>query len=169
MLRNLARPALRATQRRCASTTSTSATTTTAAGSEIPLANLELRWKTLTAQEQGSVAKHLEKLQAGDWSKMTLEQKKAAYWIAFGPHGARTPLTGPNHGLKVFAGTVAVVSVGVGLSFWVRSKGNEKPQTTTKEWQEASNEYARVNKINPISGVASEGYKGSGFTHLPKN
>lgn len=69
MLRNLARPALRATQRRCASTTT--------AASEVPLANLELRWKTLSATEQGSLAKQLEQLQAGDWAKMTLEQKKA--------------------------------------------------------------------------------------------
>ncbi|KAF9963254.1 hypothetical protein BGZ70_007529, partial [Mortierella alpina] len=69
MLRNLARPALRATQRRCASTTTVA--------SEVPLANLELRWKTLSATEQGSLAKQLEQLQAGDWAKMTLEQKKA--------------------------------------------------------------------------------------------
>ncbi|KAF9003161.1 hypothetical protein BGZ52_009457, partial [Haplosporangium bisporale] len=68
MIRNLARPAIRATQRRCASTT---------AVSEVPLANLELRWKTLSAQEQGSLAKHLEQVQAGDWTKMSLEQKKA--------------------------------------------------------------------------------------------
>ncbi|KAJ2849453.1 cytochrome c oxidase [Coemansia brasiliensis] len=38
-----------------------------------------------------------------------------------------------------------------------------KPRTMTKEWQEASNEYARERNINPISGVSSEGYKGKGF------
>ncbi|KAI8597296.1 COX4, subunit IV of cytochrome c oxidase, partial [Dissophora ornata] len=140
MLRNLARPALRATQRRCASTT-------TAPASEVPLANLELRWKTLSAQEQTSLAKQLEQVQAGDWTKMSLEQKKAAYWVAFGPHGARTPLTGPNHNLKVFVGTAGVVAAASGLFLWIRSKGGEKPSTTTKEWQEASNEYARANKI----------------------
>ncbi|KAG0196727.1 Cytochrome c oxidase subunit 5A [Mortierella sp. GBA30] len=161
MLRNLARPALRATQRRCASTTSVS--------TEIPLANLELRWKTLSAQEQGSLAKHLEQLQAGDWAKMTLEQKKAAYWVAFGPHGARTPLTGPNHSVKVLAGTAAVVGAAGLLFLWIRSKGSEKPSTMTKEWQEASNEYARANKINPISGISSEDYKGAGFVSNSKN
>ncbi|KAF9150399.1 Cytochrome c oxidase subunit 5A [Linnemannia schmuckeri] len=161
MLRNLARPALRATQRRCASTTSV--------GSEIPLTNLELRWKTLSVQEQGSLAKHLEKVQAGDWSKMTVDQKKAAYWVAFGPHGARTPLTGPGHAVKVVAGASAVLGVSGALFLWIRSKGNERPATLTKEWQEASNEYARANKINPISGVASEGYKGAGFVSNSKN
>ncbi|KAF9922303.1 Cytochrome c oxidase subunit 5A [Modicella reniformis] len=164
MLRNLARPVLRATQRRCASTT-----TTATATSEIPLTNLELRWKTLSTQEQTSLAKHLEQVQAGDWTKMTLEQKKAAYWVAFGPHGARTPLTGPNHGLKVAAGTTGALGVSVALYYWIRSKGSERPSTTTKEWQEASNEYARANKINPISGVSSENYKGDGFVSLSKN
>jgi hypothetical protein len=51
----------------------------------------------------------------------------------------------------------------------VCTTGDETPVTTSKEWQEATNEYARINKINPISGVASEGYKGSGFVHIPKN
>ncbi|KAF9301013.1 Cytochrome c oxidase subunit 5A [Mortierella antarctica] len=160
MIRNLARPAIRATQRRCASTT---------AASEVPLANLELRWKTLSAQEQGSLAKHLEQVQAGDWTKMSLEQKKAAYWVAFGPHGARTPLTGPNHTLKVVAGTASVVAAAGALFLWIRSKGGEKPVTLTKEWQEASNEYARANKINPISGVSSETYKGTGFVSNSSN
>ncbi|KAI1319772.1 Cytochrome c oxidase subunit 5A [Mortierella claussenii] len=162
MLRNVARPAIRATQRRCAST----ATTTTA---EIPLTNLELRWKTLSVQEQGSLTKQLEQVQAGDWTKMSAEQKKAAYWVAFGPHGARTPLTGPNHGLKVFVGTVGVVSASCGLFLWIRSMGGGKPSTMTKEWQEASNEYARANKINPITGVSSEAYKGDGFVSNSKN
>ncbi|GJJ75264.1 cytochrome c oxidase subunit 4 [Entomortierella parvispora] len=160
MIRTLARPAVRATQRRFAST---------ASSESIPLANLELRWKTLSAQEQGSLTKQLEAAQAGDWSKMTLEQKKAAYWVAFGPHGARTPLTGPNHGLKVLAGTAAVVAAAGGLFLWIRAKGGEKPSTMTKEWQEASNEYARANKINPITGVSSESYKGAGFVSSSKN
>ncbi|KAF8975977.1 Cytochrome c oxidase subunit 5A [Entomortierella lignicola] len=160
MLRNLARPAIRATtQRRCASTVATS---------EIPLANLELRWKTLSASEQTSLTKSLEQAQAGDWTKLSLEQKKAAYWVAFGPHGARTPLTGPNHGIKVFVGTTAVVAAAGAFFLWLRTIGGEKPTTMTKEWQEAQNAYARENKINPITGVSSDSYKGSGFVSSSK-
>lgn len=44
-----------------------------------------------------------------------------------------------------------------------RQLGGEVPSTMTKEWQEASNEYARANKINPISGISSENYQGTGF------
>lgn len=46
-----------------------------------------------------------------------------AYWVAFGPHGARTPLTGPGHALKVAAGTTAVVGAAGALFLWIRSKG----------------------------------------------
>jgi len=76
MIRTLARPAVRATQRRFASTTTTTS-------ESVPLANLELRWKTLSAQEQGSLTKQLESAQAGDWAKMTLEQKKAGNALTF--------------------------------------------------------------------------------------
>jgi len=62
------------------------------------------------------------------WSSLTkknsfLLSNYIAYWVAFGPHGARTPLTGPNHGLKVFAGTAAVVAAAGGLFLWIRAKG----------------------------------------------
>ncbi|KAF9925691.1 Cytochrome c oxidase subunit 5A [Linnemannia zychae] len=160
MIRTLVRPAVRITQRRCASTSASPA---------IQLQNIESRWASLSAQEQTSVAKHLEQIQAGEWTKMTAEQKKAAYWVAFGPHGARTPLTGPGHALKVVAGTTAVVGAGGLLFLWIRSKGQETPKTLTKEWQEATNEYARTNKINPITGVSSEGYKGTGFVSNSSN
>ncbi|KAG0277651.1 Cytochrome c oxidase subunit 5A [Linnemannia exigua] len=142
MIRAIARPAVRITQRRCASTT-------TSATPAVQLQNIESRWASLSAQEQTAVAKHLEQIQAGEWTKMTTEQKKAAYWV--------------------IAGTAGVVGAAGGLFLWIRAKGGEKPSTMTKEWQEASNEYARANKINPISGVASEGYKGTGFVSSSKN
>ncbi|KAG0345439.1 Cytochrome c oxidase subunit 5A [Podila humilis] len=177
-MNRLVRPAIRVSQRRCISSSSSSNTKsgrvvsftpTPAAASEIPLTNLSLRWKTLTHQEKEAVTKSLEQVQTGDWKAMTLEQKKAAYWVAFGAHGARTPLTGPGHAVKVFAGTAGVLAVSVALFQWMRAAGGEQPRTKTKEWQEATDRYARENKINPISGISSEGYKGQGFTHLAKD
>ncbi|EDN09792.1 predicted protein [Histoplasma mississippiense (nom. inval.)] len=32
----------------------------------------------------------------------------------------------------------------------------------TKEWQEATNEYAKREKMDPITGISSEGYSGKG-------
>ena len=44
--------------------------------------------------------------------------------------------------------------------------GEEKPLTTTKEWEEATNEYLREQKSNPITGISSEGYKGKGYVTI---
>jgi cytochrome c oxidase subunit 4 len=33
----------------------------------------------------------------------------------------------------------------------------------SKEWQEASNEYLKSQKVEPITGVSSEGYSGPGM------
>ncbi|KAF9427877.1 Cytochrome c oxidase subunit 5A [Podila epigama] len=167
----LLRPASRVTMRRWASTSTPGARTVAPSSkadaiSDIPLTNLSLRWKTLTQQQKESLTSHLEQLQAGDWKAMTLEQKQAAYWVSFGPHGARTPLTGPNHALKVVGGTLAMLSISGVIFAWMLSKRGEQPITKTKAWQDATNEYARANKINPLSGVSSEGYKGQGFNHL---
>lgn len=39
----------------------------------------------------------------------------------------------------------------------------EKPKTISPEWEEATNEYMKEQKMNPISGIASEGYQGKGY------
>jgi len=60
-------------------------------------------------------------------------------------------------------GLVGVASL---LFFGIREFAPPPPRTITKEWEEASNERAREAKLNPITGISSEGYKGKGFvTH----
>jgi cytochrome c oxidase subunit 4 len=43
------------------------------------------------------------------------------------------------------------------------SSAIEKPKTLTPEWEEATNEYLKEQKSNPISGIGSEGYQGKGY------
>jgi len=140
------------------------ATATTTASSQAPvgavvLENLETRWASLSdAAREAHRAKLLEVLR-GDWKQLTLEQKKAAMFVAYGSHATKKPSDLP----QVIGGTVILAIIGVAFSLFIRSLGKENPRTTTKEWQEASNEYARSKRINPITGVSSEGYKGKGF------
>jgi len=100
--------------------------------------------------------------QKADWKQLSLEEKKSLYFIAFGPHGPRETLP-PGFHTKVALTSAAVVAASGALFLWIRSKGEEKPATLSKEWQEASNEYAKENKMNPITGISSDGYKGKGF------
>ncbi|KAG0170985.1 Cytochrome c oxidase subunit 5A [Apophysomyces sp. BC1034] len=133
------------------------------ASTKVSVQNLETRWKTLSTAEQNTVAKHLEELQKGDWKALTAEEKKAAYFLAFGPHGPRTPRTTPGHPLRVFFGVCGTLSFSGFLYLLMRMNGQEHPETLSKEWQEATNEYLRSQNSNPVHGISSEGYKGKGY------
>ncbi|KAJ8657539.1 hypothetical protein O0I10_006841 [Lichtheimia ornata] len=133
------------------------------ASTNVAVQNLESRWTTLSTAEQNSIAKQLEEAQKGDWKVLSLDEKKAAYYVAFGPHGPRTPVNGPGHNGKVFAGVAGVLAASAALFYVIRANGGEKPHTMTPEWQEQTNEYLKSQKSNPITGISSEGYKGKGY------
>ncbi|KZF20601.1 putative cytochrome c oxidase polypeptide 5, mitochondrial [Xylona heveae TC161] len=131
------------------------------------LADIEKRWETLPPQEQADLWMALRDRMKADWHELTLQEKKAAYWIAFGPHGPRAQ-TPPGEGKKVFLYTMAGIGATFALWFGVRAfaKG-ETPRTMTKEYQEASNEFLKSQKSEPISGFSAEGYEGKGMIQSP--
>lgn len=45
----------------------------------------------------------------------------------------------------------------------IRLGGRPAPKTMSKEWQEASNEYLKEQKVEPVTGFAAEDYKGKGM------
>lgn len=53
----------------------------------------------------------------------TIRFSKLAYFVAFGPHGPRTPANEPGHSLKVFVGVVALVGAAYGVFELARSQG----------------------------------------------
>ncbi|KAJ8664179.1 hypothetical protein O0I10_000458 [Lichtheimia ornata] len=134
--------------------------------STVALQDLKTRWPAMSTTEQNTIAKELEEVQKQDWNVMSTEDKKAAYYIAFGEHGPRTPVVQPGDHTKVAGGVVAVLTTAATLFYILDANGQEKPMTTTREWEEATNELFKRDKINPITGIASEGYKGKGYvTH----
>jgi len=46
-----------------------------------------------------------------------------AYYVAFGPHGPRSPLSKPGDNFKIFLSTVGLVGLGGLLFLWTRSIG----------------------------------------------
>ncbi|GAA6009404.1 hypothetical protein JCM10207_003768 [Rhodosporidiobolus poonsookiae] len=128
--------------------------------SPVSLANIEASWKGLTPQEQEQTFKHLEEIQKGDWKALSLDEKKAAYYVAFGPHGPREPIQADTG--KTVAGVAAAVAVASVIFYTIRSGGSETPKTLSKEWQEASNERLVEQKSDPFTGVTSKDYKGKG-------
>ncbi|KAH7118001.1 mitochondrial cytochrome c oxidase-like protein subunit V [Dendryphion nanum] len=118
------------------------------------LANIEKRWEDMPPQEQADLWMSLRDRMKTDWKELTLQEKKAAYYIAFGPHGPRRP-SPPDEGRKVFLLSAAVIGAAVAVFSFTRLFANPvRPRTMTKEWQEASEEYLKASS-EPITG-----YKG---------
>ncbi|KAI5777904.1 cytochrome-C oxidase-like protein [Geopyxis carbonaria] len=143
-------------------TESTSATTTNRAVSNADLVNIEKRWDDMPPAEQAQIWMSLRDRMVHDWNDLTALEKKASYWISFGAHGPRA-VPPPGESWKVFYYVVGACGFS-GLIFFGRLLGaRPPPKTMTKEWQEASNEYLRQQNVEPITGVSSEGYKGTGM------
>ncbi|KZT09684.1 cytochrome c oxidase subunit IV [Laetiporus sulphureus 93-53] len=134
-----------------------------APSSAISLSNVEAQWEHFSPDEQLTVHQQLEEIQKKDWKTLSIDEKKAAYYVAFGPHGPRAPVNPPGTTMKVFVGTAAGLGATVILYYSLKTLAAPPPKTITKEWQEASNKRALEQKMNPISGIASEGYSGKGF------
>ncbi|KAJ7749054.1 cytochrome c oxidase subunit IV-domain-containing protein [Mycena maculata] len=129
----------------------------------IPLGNIEAQWAILSPDEKTSVAEQLEELQKRDWKLLSGDEKKAAYYVAFGPHGARAPIHEKGDGFRIALSTAGLCGLAVVLFYAIRHVSPPPPKTMSKEWQEAMNERAIEQKMNPITGISSEGYKGKGF------
>jgi len=144
LARTAARPITAAT-RRClttatanhaevASSSSTAAATATSSRvAPVPLSNVEALWTKLNSDEKVAVHEQLEALQLKDWKTLTLDEKKAAYYVAFGPHGPRAPTSAPGEGFKILLSTLGLIGLGGVLFFTVQSFAAPPPKTLTKE------------------------------------
>ncbi|GAA95646.1 uncharacterized protein L969DRAFT_92775 [Mixia osmundae IAM 14324] len=120
------------------------------------LGNIEASWAGLTPTEQKGLSSHLEELQRKDWKELSLEQKKAIYYVAFGPHGPRAPVDAPGAGAKIFVSVVVTIAAAVSVFWLVRSRAPAPVKTMTKEWQEAATDRAVEQKMDPFTGATSE-------------
>jgi cytochrome c oxidase subunit 4 len=119
------------------------------------LANIEKRWEDMPPQEQADLWMTLRDRMKTDWKELTMQEKKAAYYIAFGPHGPRRPPP-PDEGRNVFLLSSAVIAGAFAVFAFTRMFASPiRPRTMTKEWQEATEEYMKSQGTEPITG-----YKG---------
>lgn len=133
--------------------------------SNVTLADIEKRWEFMPPSEQAELWMQLRDRMKGSWVGLTAQEKRASYWIAFGPHGPRA-VPPPGENIKVFYYTIIGVVVSFGAFYAIRLAGSPPPKTMTKEWQESSNEYLKEQNVEPITGVSSEGYKGKGMVQV---
>ncbi|KAL7898356.1 cytochrome c oxidase subunit IV family [Trichoderma sp. TUCIM 5745] len=130
------------------------------------LSNIEKRWEGMPLQEQADLWMALRDRMKGNWKELTLQEKKAAYWIAFGPHGPRTA-DPPGTGARVAWGVVIGLAASLAVISGVRMAAKPAPHTMNKEWQEATNEYLKSQAADPLTGISSPGYTGKGVVQSP--
>lgn len=119
--------------------------------SKVYLEGIESRWVKLPECEQAVVADRLALKQLGDWKNLTLEEKRAAYFIAYGPYNSRLPWD-PLFKWKV----IGWCSFFLGLTgvCWYSYQYLYVPKRKeqSEEWIKKVEEYSIENKANPFSG-----------------
>ncbi|KAH6604109.1 cytochrome c oxidase polypeptide v precursor [Trichoderma cornu-damae] len=130
------------------------------------LTNIEKRWEGMPLQEQADLWMALRDRMKGSWKDLTLQEKKAAYWIAFGPHGPRS-IDPPGTNARIAWGVVIGLAASLALIAGIRLAAKPAPYTMTKEYQEASNELLKQQGADPLTGISSPGYTGKGVVQSP--
>ncbi|PVU94651.1 hypothetical protein BB561_002375 [Smittium simulii] len=130
---------------------------------------VESKWIDTSESDKQSIINKLDLVMKNDWNAVTLDDKRAIYYINYGNYGVREPSSKKGDSLKILLYTSAIIGASLLTSFGISKLFGSTPHTVTKEWQEASNEYAISQNSNPITGISSKEYKGAGFVHLSKD
>ncbi len=117
----------------------------------IPVRDIETRWAKLPEAEKGAVAEMIYNKENGDWRNMSMDEKRASYFIAYGPHGARSPRS-QDHNVRVAAWVAGIVGVSIVCWQWWLSAMKPKLITDAPEWAEARKQKDIEHKINPFQG-----------------
>ncbi|KAI9208783.1 cytochrome c oxidase subunit IV family, partial [Polychytrium aggregatum] len=123
--------------------------------SDLSIKNIETRWHKLPECEQGAIADVLAEAQKGDWKKLSLDQKRAAYFVAYGTYGPRT-LPDPILKYKVATWVGSFLLLTYGLWAYYVNEYTPKLVTQTPEWQEDEKVRAIEAKQNPYYGHYAE-------------
>ena len=86
----------------------------------------------MSPEEQADIQSQLAKRQEGPWTELTPEEKKAAYFVAFGEHGPRVNVHPKGFQYKVLFGTLAGLGASTVLFYLIRLGGKAPPRTMTK-------------------------------------
>ncbi|KAI2617472.1 cytochrome c oxidase subunit IV [Hypoxylon sp. NC1633] len=130
------------------------------------LANIEKRWEGMPQTEQAELWMSLRDRMKEPWGELTSQEKKAAYWIAFGAHGPRAAAPA-DEGRKVALYTALGIIASFAIFATIRAFGGPAPSTMTREYQEATNEYLKGQNAEPLTGISSQGYSGKGMVQSP--
>ena len=114
------------------------------------ISNLQGRWEKLPESDKQHLIDALADKQKLPWNQLSLEEKKAAWYISFGSWGPRKPMETPEETAKIYKGIAIGFFFTVALFLTYYSQRNI-PKTMNKEWQENEDEYLASKNANPFS------------------
>ncbi|KAK9458573.1 Cox5b/Cox5a [Lipomyces oligophaga] len=114
--------------------------------------DLPARWEKLPVSEQVDITVKIWERQKADWTDLTLDEKRASFYISYGPWGPRKPMHSTTDYYKIYGGIVLGLAVSAAVFATARSFAGPVPHTMTKEWQEASDKLYKDGLTEPFSG-----------------
>lgn len=122
--------------------------------SKAVIGGIEQRFPAMAKADQSSIVESLAQRQLGSWTELTKDEKRAIWFVHYGPYGPRKPLYTTEDKIWI-ARTVALSLVFCGVLYaYLRSLAAPAPKTMTREWQEASDEYLKSKNAEPFSGYS---------------
>lgn len=131
-------------------TTTQSRFASTVAITPASISNLPNRWEKLPESDKQDLIDALAEKQKLPWNQLSLEEKKAAWYISFGTWGPRRPMETAEEKATIYKGIFAGIALSTAI-FLAYYANRNVPKTMNKEWQEKSDEYLASKNANPFS------------------
>lgn len=116
--------------------------------------NLESRWEKMTVEEQEDIISQLVERQKGPWQELTINEKRAAYYISYGTWGPRKPIHPEGEVTKITLGIFGLLAFAGSVFAGIRFMSEGLGPTMNREWQEAADEILKENNANPFYGYS---------------
>ncbi|KAF5096284.1 hypothetical protein D0Z03_001652 [Geotrichum reessii] len=116
--------------------------------------NLESRWEKMTSEEQEDIISQLAERQKGPWNELTLNEKRAAWYISYGSWGPRKVIHPEGEVQKIAFGVFGILAAASAVFGIARYFSEGLGITMNKEWQEASDEILKEKLSNPFRGYS---------------
>ncbi|KAK9378547.1 uncharacterized protein V2V93DRAFT_375947 [Kockiozyma suomiensis] len=120
------------------------------------ISNLPARWESLPVEEQVDLTVKIWERQKLSWSELTQDEKRASFYISYGPWGPRKPMHEPYDNYKILGGTIIGLAASVAAFAFARSFGGPEPVSLNRQWQEATDERFNTGLVEPFRGKWSQ-------------
>ncbi|KAK9238191.1 cytochrome c oxidase subunit IV-domain-containing protein [Lipomyces kononenkoae] len=101
------------------------------------IADLPQRWETIPVSQQVKLTTLIWERQKKPWTELSELEKRASYYISYGPWGPRKPMHEDGDNYKIIGYTILGCAAAVGIFAVARVFGGNTPLTVSREYEES--------------------------------